>query len=126
MPAGKYSFTIEQGATLDFEIQYKDSGSMPIDLTGAEGRMQIRDEKTSPNYIINLSSSLQPDGTGLNFSGSNGSTDPVSGSIGVYISDVSSSLLNFDKAVYDLEIQIGSKVYRVLEGNVNLSKEVTR
>ena len=26
MAAGKYSFTIEQGSTLNFEIQYKDSG----------------------------------------------------------------------------------------------------
>lgn len=126
MPAGKYSFTIEQGATLDFEIQYKDSGSNPIDLTGAEGRMQIRVSKDSPDYIINLSSSLQPDGTGLNFSGSNGSTDPISGSIGVYISATSSSMFNFTQGVYDLELQLGNKVYRVLEGNVTLSKEVTK
>jgi len=32
MAAGKYSFIIEQGSTVDFEIVYKDSDSNPIDL----------------------------------------------------------------------------------------------
>lgn len=126
MPAGKFTFIIEQGSTLDFEIQYKDSGSNPVDLTGYSGRMQLRTTLANTASIITLSSSLKPDGTGLNFSGSNGSTPPTSGSIGVYISAVSSSYFNFDTAVYDLEIASGSRVYRILEGQVKLSKEVTR
>lgn len=126
MPAGKYSFTIEQGSTLDFEIQYKDSGSNPIDLTNYSGRMQIRPTTDSSTVIITLSSSLDADGTGLNFSGSNGTTPPESGSIGVFISATSSSLFNFNTAVYDLEITSGSRVNRILEGQVKLSKEVTR
>ena len=39
MPAGRYSFNIEQGATLDIEVQYKDSSGNPIDLTDYSGRM---------------------------------------------------------------------------------------
>ena len=35
MAAGRYSFTIEQGSTLSFELQYKDSNGDPIDLTGS-------------------------------------------------------------------------------------------
>jgi hypothetical protein len=42
MAAGKYSFTIEQGTTVDFELQYKDSSNTPIDLTGYTGAMSIR------------------------------------------------------------------------------------
>jgi hypothetical protein len=42
MSAGKYSFTIEQGATLDFEIQYRDGNGNPINLTGYTGKMEIR------------------------------------------------------------------------------------
>ena len=45
MAAGKYDFTIEQGATVDFSVQYKDSGSIPIDLTGYQARMQFRPKK---------------------------------------------------------------------------------
>jgi hypothetical protein len=42
MAAGRYSFTIEQGATLNFEIQYTDANGLPVDLTGYTGFMQIR------------------------------------------------------------------------------------
>lgn len=126
MAAGKYAFTIEQGATLDFELQYKDGDSVPIDLTGYSGRMQIRPTIVSPTIILSLSSSLQSDGTGLNFSGSNGATSPMSGSIGLYISADSSSALDFDQAWYDIEIASGSYVIRILEGQVKLSKNVTR
>lgn len=38
MAAGKYSFVIEQGSTVNFEIQYKDSNSNPINLTGYSGK----------------------------------------------------------------------------------------
>ncbi len=126
MAAGRYSFVIEQGATLNLELQYKDSNGTPINLTDYSGRMQIRPSVTSTTVYITLSSSLDADGTGLNFSGSNGTTPPTSGSIGVYISAASSSALNFDQAVYDLEIYSGSYVSRILEGQVKLSLNVTR
>lgn len=126
MAAGRYSFVIEQGATLNLELQYKDSTGTPIDLTGCGGKMQIRQSTTSPTAYITLSSSLDTDGTGLNFSGSNGTTPPTSGSIGVFISADSSSMLDFSTGVYDLEITSGSFVTRILEGQVKLSLNVTR
>ena len=128
MASGRYSFTIEQGSTLNFELQYKNSSGSAIDLSGYGGKMQIKSNyaDNSPTIYLALSSSLQPDGTGLNFSGSNGSTPTASGSIGVFISAATSSLLTFDTALYDLEIASGSIVTRILEGQVKLSKEVTR
>lgn len=128
MAAGKYSFIIEQGSTLDFEIQYKDSSNNPVDLTGYSGKMQIRSNfaDNSPSTYITLSSSLAVDGTGLNFNGSSGLLPLTSGSIGIYISAASSSAFTFDTGFYDLEITSGSVVTRLLEGKVKLSKEVTR
>ena len=128
MSAGKYSFTIEQGSTLNFELQYKNATGSAINLSGYSGKMQIKSNyaDNSPTIYLTLSSSLQADGTGLNFSGSNGSTPTASGSIGVFISAATSSLLTFDAALYDLEITSGSIVTRILEGQVKLSKEVTR
>jgi hypothetical protein len=126
MAAGKYSFTIEQGATTNFEIQYKDSGSTPINLAGYSAKMQLRTAVDNTTALLTLSSSLQPDGTGLNLSGSNGNKTLLSGSIGVIISAFTSSVLNFDTAVYDLELISGSVVTRLLEGTVRLSKNVTR
>jgi hypothetical protein len=127
MSAGTYNFTIEQGTTVDFEAQYTDSGSNPIDLTNYHGRMQIKSgfANDKPFTYASLSSSRYPDGTGLNFNGSGGSKPLTSGSIGIYISAVSSSTFTFAKAKYDLEIVSGSTVTRILEGTITLSKEVT-
>ena len=98
MASGKYSFIIEQGATTDFEVQYKDSSGSPVDLSLYHARMQIR-EDFGGTLIANLSSSLDTDGTGLN--------------------------LTFEEAKYDLELVTGSTVIRLLEGKVKLSKNVT-
>ncbi len=119
-----YSLTICQGATYRLPIQYLDSGSQPIDLTSFSGKMQIRPNVGSSDVYITLSSSLQADGTGINFSGSLG-TSPVSGNILIYISAASSSVLDFDNAVYDLFIYSGSYSKVLLEGKVKLDKRVT-
>jgi hypothetical protein len=125
MPAGRYNLLIEQGATFTIDLQYKDSNGVAVDLTGYSGRLQIRPSIGSPTTYLCLSSSLNPDGTGLNFSGSYGNTPPTSGSIGIIISAATSSTLTFNTGVYDLEIQSGLFVTRLLQGNVQLSKEVT-
>ena len=128
MAAGKYSFIIEQGSTLNFEIIYKDSNGNPVDLTNYSGKMMIRSNYAdqNPTTYITLSSSLAADGTGLNFSGSNGTTPVTSGSIGIFISAASAAAFTFTTARYDLEITSASVVTRLLEGQVSLSQEVTR
>jgi hypothetical protein len=121
MAAGKYNFTIEQGTTVNFQLQYTDSSGSAIDLTDYSGRMQIRPDYadiTKKSYLY-LSSSLNDDGTGLNING-------AEGIVGVYISAVTSSALNFDIAYYDIELQSGSVVNRLLQGTIKLSREVTR
>lgn len=132
MAAGKYNFTIEQGATTDFEIQYKDSDNRAVDLSGYSGRLQIRPnfaDNTSSSFLI-LSSSRNLDGTGLNFSGSTGDKPPTSGSIGIFIAACTSSQLTFNQGLYDLELYSGSGecpfTIRLIQGTVKVSKEVTR
>ena len=49
MAAGNYSFTIEQGATTDFEITYKDSSNNPVDLAGYTARMQ-----SQYDFVMNM------------------------------------------------------------------------
>lgn len=125
MAAGKYSFIIEQGSTYQSELIYKDSAGEPIDLTDYSAKMQIRPSPGSTTLYLTLSSSIGPDGSGLNLNGLDGSKPKTSGSIGIIISAYSSSLLTFDQAVYDLELYSGSFVTRIIEGRVQLSKEVT-
>jgi len=131
MSAGRYPLYIEQGTTVDFEFQYRDSNNNPVDLTGYGARMQIRPSATSNEVYLSLTSTLNPDGTGINMSGSSPYKSPSSGSLGVYISSCTSSMLNFGDAVYDLEIfaPVDSpcpEVTRIIQGPVRLSKEVTR
>lgn len=131
MAAGKYNFVIEQGTTVDFEIAYTDSENAQIDLTDYKGRMQIRDKypginnENNSKLIITLSSSLEDDGTGLNFNGSDNSGTPTDGKIGVFIDAERTATFDFSKAIYDLEIVSASIVTRLLEGNITLTKEVT-
>ncbi len=134
MAAGRYSFIIEQGATVDFEVVYNAGDCTPIDLDGYTARMSIRQSQNRDSQLyITLSSSLGLCGTGLNLSGSvsaQGYPKPLtSGSIGVYISAFSSSQLTFNEGYYDLELMSGSgncmTVTRLLMGQVRLSDEVT-
>jgi hypothetical protein len=121
MAAGKYSFIIEQGSTVDFSIVYSDSNGNPVNLVEFDSKMQIRETYTSAP-LLTLSSSLNGDGTGLNM------TNAASGTIGIYIASCTSSMLTFNEAIYDLDIISGSScpvVIRILEGKVKLSKEVT-
>lgn len=126
MAAGKYNFTIEQGSTVNFEIQYKDSTNQPINLEDYDSRMQIKNKPGGDITYLTLESYRQEqepaDKTGLDLE------QDVQGKIKIYISAYSSSLLDFNKAFYDLEITSGSThpvVTRILQGSVTLDKEVT-
>lgn len=131
MSAGRYPLYIEQGTTVDFEIQYRDSNGNPVDLTGYGARMQIRPSVDSSTVYLSLTSTLNSDGTGINMSGSTPYKPTASGSLGIYIASCTSSRLDFGDAVYDLEIFTPTNVScpivtRILQGPVRLSKEVTR
>jgi len=129
MAAGRYLFTIEQGATTDLLLEYKDSNGSPVDLSGYTARMQIRPSVDSTTTYLSITSVTASDGTGLNLTPQSGSvTLPrTSGSIGLFISAASSSALTFSEGVYDVELESSSGIVtRLLEGIVKLSKEVTR
>tara|TARA_R110001592_G_scaffold117811_1_gene319960 strand:- start:82 stop:465 length:384 start_codon:yes stop_codon:yes gene_type:complete len=126
MAAGRYTFIVEQGATTDWEISWKDKDGAAIDLSGYTGRMQIRSDYGSGGTLYaSLTNVTASDGTGLNFYGSTSLLPLTSGSIGIYISAAVTSAFTFSEAKYDLELQKGTKVTRLLSGKVKLSKEVT-
>jgi hypothetical protein len=133
MAAGNYTFTIEQGTTTDFEIQYKDSGSNAINLSGQYAEMCIR-TTYGGEAIATLTSSMggpslsytKDSGSSfLSISGSDLSTPIASGSIGVYIGHTLTDAFTFDKAYYDIEVTNGHARTRILQGKVKLSKDIT-
>lgn len=128
MPAGQYNFSIEQGTSFGFTIQYADSGNVPIDLTAFScARMQWNANNnesyqfTTNNtnyslYYFNLESPLQ------------------SGIITFKLPASITAGYNFTSANYDLELEAigefypsgGPQVIRLLEGTVSVIPEITK
>lgn len=116
MPAAKHKLKIEQGATFRQSFDWTANGS-PVNLTGYTARMQMRNPIESPVVIHELTT----ENGGIIFS------DLLAGKIDLFISDADTSSFTFDSCVYDLEmIAPNTDVTRLLEGEITLSKEVTR
>lgn len=137
MAAGKYSFSIEQGATYRFSIEYTDASGSAIDLQGYNMKMQIRSDyadNTNTLYatLTDITSSAARTGSYLWFTGSAGTGSSGSnsaaalGQIGVYLNAETTADFTFEEAYYDIELYSGDEVYRLLEGVITNRKEVTR
>jgi len=115
MAAGRYDITIEQGADLDLDIDYKDSAGSLLALgSGYTAAMKIKESKGGTE-IASLTN-----GSGITLT----STSP---NINVKIAYGTTANYNFEGAVYDLELTntTADTKSRILEGRVELSREVT-
>jgi hypothetical protein len=117
MPAAKYDFEIEQGATFRLPMVWRDAEGDPIDLSGYAARMQVRGKIGDDDFLFEATSG--PDGGIV--------IDPVAGSIVVEISAVDTAAIHWRRGVYDLEIEAPDGfVTRLVQGAVSVSPEVTR
>ncbi|NDD53289.1 hypothetical protein EBZ39_05355 [bacterium] len=114
MVAGLYDITIEQGATFQMSLTWKDSTGTPVNLTGYSARMQVRENYEADNTLVSL---VSP--TDITLGG-------ALGTIAITIAASTTQLLQLDEAVYDLELVTGSTVTRLLQGKATISREVTR
>ena len=112
MSANTYNFTIEQGATLEMQVQWLNSNNQPISLAGYTGKMQIRSNYSgSGTTYLTFTSSIgntyafNSGSAFLSMSGSNLTTPVTSGSIGIYAGYLLTDQLTFTgSAYYDLEL----------------------
>lgn len=115
MAAADYDLLIEQGATFELSIVWKDDAGTPIDITGYSARMQIR--KTYDDApIISLTSNV---GGGIVLGGVSGTIDIT---IGASVTDDITIL----RGKYDLELELAGVVTRLIQGTVDISREVTK
>jgi hypothetical protein len=115
MMTGIYNFIINQGATFERVITWKDANDDPINLTNYTARMMIRENVTSATPFISLTSS-----SGITLGG-------VAGTITILLTASQTAVITQTSGVYDLELESPSgKVTRLLEGTVIISREVTR
>lgn len=116
MAAATHNILIEQGATFQLNLVWKDSGGTPINLTGYTARMQVRRKYSDPVIL-------------LNFTTENGAI-VLGGALGTIVVTGLATLtddLPAKPCVYDLElISASGFVTRLIEGAATITPEVTR
>jgi hypothetical protein len=112
--AGEYNFTIEQGATFNLLMTWK-INNVAVNLTGYTARLQARIDVDETETILSLTT-----GAGITLGG-------AAGTISLDQTATQTALLPKGEYVYDLELQSsGGIVTRLLQGELNISAEVTR
>lgn len=116
MAAGEHDITIEQGATFQMSLLWKDSAGDPVNVTGYTARMQVREKVTSTTTLLSLTS----DAGDIVLGG-------TAGTIDVTASATATAAIDEKRGVYDIElVSPGGIVTRLLKGCVTISPEVTR
>ena len=112
--AGSYNFTIEQGATFNLLMTWR-INNVAVNLTGYTARLQARVDVDETETILSLTT-----GAGITLGG-------AVGTITLDQTATQTALLPTGEYVYDLELQSsGGIVTRLLQGELNISAEVTR
>lgn len=108
-----YNIISYQGATYDLNLTYKVDDSA-VDLTGYTAAMQVRQTPSATSTILNLSS-----GSGITLGG-------TAGTIGILVAAETMGSATPGSYVYDLELDSGSQVTRLLQGSFTIQSEVTK
>jgi hypothetical protein len=117
MVAAVRDIIVEQGATFSLQItSWKDENGTVIDLTGYTARLQMRTAYSSVDAFLTLTT----ENGGIVLGGG-------SGSISISASAAATAAIKQSKGVYDLEMIAPSGfITRLIQGDVTISKEVTR
>lgn len=110
---GTYNINAYQGATFNFVATWTIGGTA-VDLTNYDAAMQVRSTYSSSNPIFSLTN-----GTGITLGG-------TAGTITVEISATAMGSATAAQYLYDLELDSGSEVTRLLQGTFEIKPEVTR
>ena len=111
--AGKYNITAYQGATYDLDLTWSTNGT-PVNLTNYTAAMQVRTAANASTAIISLTN-----GTGITLGG-------TAGTININIGATTMGSASPGQYVYDLELNSGGTVYRLIQGTFSIQAEVTR
>jgi hypothetical protein len=115
MQAAQYDIAIEQGATyIRMFVWRNDDG--PVNLEGYTARMQIRRNPSAEDVLF----SATTENTLL-------SINAAEGKVTLVVPATTTETFDWRNARYDLELESsGGVVYRLVQGSVTVSKEITR
>lgn len=109
------NLTIYQGATFAFSFVWK-SDDVVVNLAGYTARMQVRESFGSAAILL----ALTTENGGITITAGEGK-------VALNCSAADTADLDFISGLYDIELISGAGiVYRLLQGEVFLSREVTR
>jgi hypothetical protein len=121
MAAGRYDFTIEQGATFSRQVTWQNENGSAVNLTGYTISGKIKRKSSDVQPLISFTCTVTNASSGIftfSLTAAQSATLPTAHS---HLPE--KQLL---ECVYDIEATSGGTVYRVLEGIVKISPEVTR
>jgi hypothetical protein len=110
---GTYNINCPQGATFDrtFTITV---GGTAMNLTGYTAAMQVREAAGAATALLSLTN-----GSGITLGG-------TAGTIGVVVAATASAAVAAGSYSYDLELNSGGTITRLLEGSFNVTGNITR
>lgn len=111
--AGKYNITAYQGATYDLNLTWT-VNNVPVNLTNYTVAMQVRAAANASTAILSLTND-----SGITLGG-------TAGTINVNIPANTMGAASPGQYVYDLELNSGSAVTRLIQGTFQIQAEVTR
>lgn len=120
MVAAKKDMYIEQGATFNFWFRWSltdETGAptTPVDLTDWKARMQIRKSQQAPALVSATTETGEF------------TIDGVEGVVYCKLSDEQTDLITVRSCLYDIELESPTgDVYRMLEGKITVSPNITQ
>lgn len=114
MTAGIYNFTIDQGSTWTLQLVYNDPQGAPINLSGYTAKMQVRRKFDSATAVLTLATG----GQGITITG-------PTGTINLIATDEQTGAIEGGLYVYDLELDNGGAITRLIQGQITVSPQVT-
>lgn len=110
---GTYNITAYQGASFNFVATWSIGGTA-VDLTNYTSAMQVRSTYSSATPLLSLTT-----GSGITLGG-------TAGTITVEVTSETMEDANPGNYIYDLELDSGSEVTRLLQGTFTIIPEATR
>jgi hypothetical protein len=124
LPA-RYDIILQQGTTYDLPISYRDSAGTPIDLSGYNALIQVRELPNFP-IIVEFNSALTSNGFIFLTGPAEDREDGANGNLRVFLSAANSSVLNALVARYQLNITDNEGfVTPLIEGSFTVQGSVT-
>jgi hypothetical protein len=118
--AKQYNLYIEQSATFQHTVFWKDPSGTPIDLTGYRIRLQVRESAAATEVLLDFDSDAPASGMAI-------TTLDDAGNFTITFTPAVTEALDFRFGDYDLTATSpGGVVYRLHEGKASVRPGVTR